>query len=262
MHLTLKIENYEGKALSRSSGNSRVNLVHNQAYQEGDHIILETDSSDRHLVVRLEDSMPPTFVFMGGNRHKMSVPFGEKLVSYSPKSFRGETHLLFARCAEQWEVSAYKNLALNPFDCHENTCLFPHASANVETRGESVFAARNAIDGIFANANHGPWPYQSWGINHNPRAEMRIQFGREIYADKAVLITRADFPHDSWWTEGTIRFSDGGKITFPLTKTDMPQIIEFKPRKCEWILFGNLIKADDSSPFPALTQIEIWGTEA
>ena len=27
-----------------------------------------------------------------------------------------------------------------------------------------------------------------------------------------------------------------------------------------WLKFGKLIKADDPSPFPALTQIEVYGT--
>ena len=44
--------------------------------------------------------------------------------------------------------------------------------ANVETRGEAVFAARNAIDGIYENDAHGIWPYQSWGINRDPNAAL------------------------------------------------------------------------------------------
>jgi hypothetical protein len=33
------------------------------------------------------------------------------------------------------------------------------------------------------------------------------------------------------------------------------------PRTVEWAVFCRLIKANDESPFPALSQIEIWGTE-
>ena len=47
-------------------------------------------------------------------------------------------------------------------------------SANVETRGEAVFAARNAIDGIYENDAHGIWPYQSWGINRDPNAALTL----------------------------------------------------------------------------------------
>jgi hypothetical protein len=200
-------------------------------------------------------------VYMGGLRHVMPVPFGEKRVCYSPKSFAGELHLLSIRRACAREIAAYKNVAQNPLDCHENMVLFPHAYANVETRGESVFAARNAVDGIAANAGHGLWPYQSWGINRDPNAEMRIDFGRAVTVDKAVLTTCADFPHDSWWVSGTLAFSDGGAITFPLIKTNQPQMVDFAPRTVEWAVLCRLIKTNDESPFPALSQIEIWGTE-
>jgi hypothetical protein len=60
---------------------------------------------------------------------------------------------------------------------------------------------------------------------------------------------------------GTLEFSDGSEITFPLTKTELPQTIEFAPRTASWVILKQLIKADDESPFPALSQIEIWGTE-
>lgn len=261
MNLTLKIEDTGGHVTAQSTGTDNVALVYAQEYQPGDRIVLETDTPGCYLVVSLEDSIAPAFVYMGGQRHEMTVPFGELRVCYSPKSFAGEMHLLTARCAVRQEVQAYKNVALNPLDCHENKVLFPHSVANVETRGESVFAARNAMDGICENRGHGAWPYQSWGINRNPGAEMRIDFGRAVLVDKAVLTTRADFPHDSWWIGGTLAFSDGSAVTFPLTKTEGAQTVAFAPRKVTWVTLQQLIKADDPSPFPALSQIEVWGTE-
>ena len=261
MILTLKIENDAGEILAQNSGCDRATLAYAQEYREGDKIILETDTENRYLIVQLEDSICPAFVYMGGRRHEMPVPFGTQRRSYSPKNFSGGMHLLAARCATRDEITACKNVALNPFDCHENTCLYPHARANVETRGESVFAARNAIDGIYANAGHGTWPYQSWGINRDPGAEMRVDFGRTVMIDKAVLTTRADFPHDSWWTQATLAFSDGSEITFCLTNSATPQTVPFAPRGAEWVVLKNLIKAENESPFPALTQLEIWGTE-
>ncbi len=261
MLLTLQIENIDGNVLAQNTASDRINLVYTNEYNSGDRIVIESDTANCYLIVQLEDSMPKTFVFMGENRHVMNIPFDEKRVSYSPKSFTGNVHLLTARCATRQEIAMYKNLAFNPFDCHENTCLFPHSYANVETRGEAVFASRNAMDGVYANNSHGAWPYLSWGINRNSDAEMRIDFGRTVNIDKVVLTTRADFPHDSWWVQATMKFSDGSKITFPLTKTEYPQVIEFAPRNVEWAVLCELIKADNESPFPALSQIEIWGNE-
>ena len=68
----------------------------------------------------------------------------------------------------------------------------------METRGEAVFAARNAVDGIYENGAHGSWPYQSWGINRDPNAALTIDFGRAVTVDEIHLTLRADFPHDSW----------------------------------------------------------------
>ncbi|MDR1663929.1 MAG: carbohydrate-binding protein [Clostridiales bacterium] len=261
MRLTLKIEDHAGNILAQSDGADSVSLVYGSAYRGGDKIVLESDRQEAFLTVRLEDTMPPALVYMGGCRHEMLIPFEEKRVCYSPKSFTGNIHLLTARLAPAQAVQAYKNLAYNPYDCHENKILFPCSRANVETRGESVFASRNAIDGICENRGHGPWPYQSWGINRNPEAEMRIAFGRHVVVDKAVLTTRADFPHDSYWVSGTLEFSDGSRLAFPLTKTEQPQTVTFSPRAAEWVILKKLIKADDESPFPALSQIEIWGVE-
>ena len=155
-----------------------------------------------------------------------------------------------------------RNLAYNPYDSHENTTFFPHTKANIETRGESVFASRNAIDGIIASNNHGFWPFISWGINRDPKAELNLDFGRDVIIDKIIFYTRADFPHDAWWDKASITFSDGETIDFNLKKFDGPQIFPIKEKKISSLTLHDLIKADDPSPFPALVQLEVYGKEA
>ena len=172
----------------------------------------------------------------------------------------GAKHYLFAQTARKDEVEAYRNLALNPADQHKDVSCFPHATANVETRGESVFAAKNAIDGVRANLSHGEWPYQSWGINMQDDAVMKVDFGRKIRTDKVVLYTRSDFPHDNWWKKITLKFSDGSSQDFSLEKSSLPHILTFPEKEIVWVELCNLIKAEDPSPFPALSQIEVYGT--
>lgn len=149
---------------------------------------------------------------------------------------------------------------MNVYDQHGETNCYPHATANVETRGESVFATHNAIDGVCENRSHGEWPYESWGINRQKDAQMSVDFGHEVETDKIVLYTRADFPHDSWWKQVTLSFSDGTSITWDLEKSSLPHVLEFEKKRITWVRLGNLIKADDPSPFPALSQIEVYGT--
>lgn len=88
---------------------------------------------------------------------------------------------------------------------------------------------------------------------------MTIDFGGEVTADKIVLYTRADFPHDSWWTSVTLRFSDGSETEWKLEKSVKPHVLEMEPKKISSVTICRLIKADDESPFPALSQMEVYG---
>ena len=80
--------------------------------------------------------------------------------------------------------------------------------------------------------------------------------------DELRLTLRADFPHDSWWTAATVCFSDGSREVLPLQKSGEPQAFAIAPRTVTGLVLCELKKADDPSPFPALSQIEAWGTEA
>lgn len=258
--IKLKILNQAGQTLAASPAGENVALVYAGRYQPGDWVALESDGLALLCEIQLEDSMPPALVFLPDGTLQFPIPPEGSRSNYSPKSFTGTVHLLRARAAEAAELSQRRNLALNPYDSHASKGLFPHAQANVETRNEAVFAARNAIDGVFANWSHGEWPYQSWGINRDPNAELRLDFGRPVLADEIRLTLRADFPHDSWWEEAAVEFSDGSREVFRLVKTGEPQRFPIAPREIEWLVLKELKKAPDLSPFPALTQIEVWGT--
>ena len=259
--LNLKIldKNHNTKAVGTS--NTMAVLVHTAPYEEGDIICLEAGTAGCHCLLQLDDAMLPAAVYLKGNVMYYQVPHGEKRAALSPKAFHGSCHVLNARLLTEDEVKIRRNLALNPYDGHSAPGLFPHADANVETRNEAVFAARNAIDGIYANNSHGKFPYGSWGINQKPDAEWKLDFGREVLIDEIRLTLRADFPHDSYWTEATVEFSDGSVESFHLDKTAGTQCFPLQQRKVDWLLLKNLIKAKDESPFPALTQLEAWGRD-
>lgn len=258
---SLKVQDKNGNTLCVASGEDFVDLVCTRAYEEGDRIVLETSEKDIHVKWQVDDALGAALVYITDNV-SYSIPFGEKRISYSPKVFTGERHYIYVEKAREDEVAAYRNLALNPADQHQDVPCFPHASANVETRGESVFAAKNAIDGVRANLSHGEWPYQSWGINRQEDAVMKIDFGRKVCADKVVLYTRSDFPHDSWWTQVSLTFSDGSSEDFALQKSSRAHVLTFPEKEFTWLELGRLTKAEDPSPFPALSQIEVYGRDA
>lgn len=254
-----KICDGKGKVLVQSEQGEAVSLV---LPQGGALIVLECGEPASHCVIQLENTMAPALVYLPTGATVYALPQGEERKVFSPRAFSPGKSLVRARLASPAEVKSFRNLALNPYDSHENTDRFPHAFANVETRGEAVFAARNAIDGLYENNSHGGWPYTSWGINRNPQAAWTIDFGRTVLAEKLRITLRADFPHDAWWTQGTVSFSDGTSQVLIFSKTGYPQEFSIAPRLVRSITFHNLMKADDPSPFPALTQFEVWGRES
>ncbi len=244
-----------------SKGVDEVSLVYSQEYEPGDRIILETSGEETFVWLQMDDALGRALVYINGNVEYI-IPFGEKRVNLSPKAFYGGRHLLHARLAKDYDVEGYRNLAINVYDQHQIKDCYPHAAANVETRGETVFAAQNAIDGVVVNTCHGEWPYQSWGIDRKEDARIRIAFGRTVEIDRIVLYTRADFPHDNWWRSVHFDFSDESGLEMQMEKSMLPHEITFPSRRVRWVEMNHMVKSDDPSPFPALTQIEVYGREA
>lgn len=261
VELVLKIVDKDGNVLEQKKETDEVHVVYEQAYQPGDCIEFEISDKNQFVWLQLDDALGKSMVYLTG-KFSYCIPFEEKRTNLSPKAFWGTRHLLSARIARDYEIAQYRNLAYNVCDQHLIENLYPHATANVETRGEAVFAVQNAIDGVTLNASHGEWPYESWGINRQDDAKMRIDFGREVAVDRLILYTRADFPHDNWWEQVSFTFSDGSSLDMKMEKSYKPHEITFEAKKITWLEMHDMKKADDPSPFPALTQIEVYGTES
>ncbi|TRL29112.1 discoidin domain-containing protein [Rhizobium straminoryzae] len=261
MQLNLRVRSASGEIKTEAQGADEAILVHHAAYEEGDSLEL-TASGPGHVWCSFDAALTPALLYLREPHFRLPIPFGEKRMPYAPQAFLGTLHRLIVRRADAGEIAGRRNLALNPLDQHANHTLFPRAEATVETRGEAQFAARNAIDGEKASFDHGSWPFTSWGINKDPEAAITVHFGRPVLIDEVVLYLRADFPHDAWWNAATVSFSDGSSESVTLEKTGRGQRFAIAPRRVEWMKLHSMIKADDPSPYPALTQIEAWGVEA
>lgn len=261
MSIALRVIDRSNVVLSEASGDSETWLFHQLPYNSGDRIEISCGLEGCFIVTRLDDAMAPALCYLKSGQAVFEVPFGEVRSSYSPLAFSGDKHCLSVRIATAGEIAAYRNVAFNPYDGPSNTALFPRAWATAETPGISAFAARCAIDGEKANWSHGAWPFTSWGINRDPTACLTIDFGREVVVERAAIYLRADFPHDSWWTSAILRLSDGSERTVALQKTGAAQVVDLAQERTSWIKVFALEKADDVSPFPALTQLEIWGAD-
>lgn len=261
MDLCFKVLDSEMNTKAVSKGVDEVSLVYSQPYVPGDRIIMETSGEAAYIWIQMDDALGKALVYITGNVEYM-IPFGEKRINLSPKVFYGERHLLHARIAKKYDIDLYHNLALNVYDQHQMMDCYPHAVANVETRGEVVFAAQNAIDGVVVNDSHGEWPYQSWGIDRRDDARIKIEFGRMVEVDRIILYTRADFPHDNWWRSVQFTFSDESELDMRMEKSVLPHEITFPAKQIMWLEMHSMVKSEEPSPFPALTQIEVYGREA
>ena len=50
-------------------------------------------------------------------------------------------------------------------------------------------------------------------------------------------------------------------MDWELEKSRLPHILDFPAKTITWVKLENLLKADDPSPFPALSQIEVYGRD-
>lgn len=259
--LKIKVINKSGNEMYIGKPDEKATCIFNFEYEDGDWIIVDSDKKNGFYKIQLEDTMQKSIIYVPGSFFTYFIPNNDKRSNYSPKSFYGNCHIISVEDATKEDLLTRRNLAFNPYDQHENNTFYPHSSANIETRGECAFASRNAIDGYYYNDSHGSFPYQSWGINKDPNANFKIDFGREVIVDEVKLTLRADFPHDNYWKKVTLEFSDGTELEASLIRSDKPQSIKFEKKVVTSIVLKKLIKADGISEFPALTQFEAWGTE-
>ncbi|MBR2663930.1 MAG: carbohydrate-binding protein [Clostridia bacterium] len=205
-------------------------LCLDRKWEQGDRVEIVSDPGS-HLIVKTDVMLAEGEVYLPGGKMSWPIPWGEHRSAYAPGAFEGKRHIITARKMAEGELAASRDLARNPADLRGETDFFPHCTANVETRDESVFAARNVIDGLRFNTSHGEWPFESWGIGARTDAWCKIDFGREIVAQRMALTLRADFPHDAYWVSGHVVDSNGHEIAFDLKKTGERQWIDLGGRR-------------------------------
>ena len=246
-----------GRVLASAQGENEAALLYRGAYEPGDEIIFT--SSVQHVRVQVDQAVEPARVYLPQERFVYRPPLaGDGLAVYPPSAFAGDLHLISIAPDAGRD---YRNLAANPADQRGDVTAYPHATANVETRNESAFAARNVIDGQHIACGHGEWPFGSWGIGTRTDAELTLDFGRMVEIDALALYLRADFPHDAYWTQGTVTLDDGFEKTFELEGKDGAQHIELGTHMVRTLKLHRLIKCDMPSAFPALRQIEVFGRD-
>ncbi|MBU3177525.1 carbohydrate-binding protein [Clostridium estertheticum] len=259
--LRIEIKDESNITISEMSGMEEISLIHTKKYKKGDKVCFTNLSGNKYLVINIDNELSEALIYVPGNILEFSIPFGDDSIPYSLCSFKGSNHTIDMRIATNEEIYCYRNLAKNVMDKSCNTTYYPHVTENVESRNEAIFAARNTIDGKTNNQGHGVWPYESWGTGQREDAELILDFGREVEVDKIALYLRADFPHDTYWNDITIVFSDGTQKNVRPIKTSDAQFIEFDKKRISWVKLMHFKMADEQSEIAALTEIEVYGTD-
>lgn len=259
--MKILILNKNGHSLAKAAHPQEPMLCFDHEWEAGDRIVVQARPG-AHVMFIVDASMLCGEVFLPSGEMNWPVPFGEHRLAYRPGLFDGSRHIISALLLTAEEIAQRRDLARNPLDLRGDTDFFPHCTANVETRNESVFAARNVIDGLRFNTYHGEWPFESWGIGAREDAWCLLDFGREVCVDSMALTLRADFPHDAYWVSGHVVDSNGSDLAFDLRKTGERQIIPLGNRKVRWLRLERMVKSDDPSAFPSLRSWEVFGCDS
>ncbi len=253
-----------GKKLAAQTGaataSQPLTLEVKREFQPGDRIRITAGTPPPLFAVNLDPALGEAILCITNGVFEFAIPDPKRRV-YPPAAFTGSARKFSVRPLAPAELDGYRNLARNPYDLHDATAAFPHATSTNEYHHMAQFEARCAIDGFCDNRKHGLWPFQSWGPEKTGDMTWRLDFGRVVQLDKVVITLRADFPHDHVWTKGELVFSDGHKVRVDFQHTAEPQTFHL-PRhvKTDSIRLEKL-KQDDPPGWCAITEFEAWGRD-
>ena len=259
--ISLKLLNENGEVKFKAYG-TEIDERYSGEYEHGDRYRVEVDYSE-FLSLQLDETLAPSIVYLPDGVFEFAIPFDyERKCCYAPTAFSGDSHRVRVSEPSEAEIYGERKISLNSHDRHKVAKYFPHAVANFVTREDPSFFERNAIDGVIDNSSHGGYPYHSWGGGLREDLEYEVHFGTPVSVSRVTLFLRADFPHDTFWREMDIEFSDGPAVHVSLEGTAEGQTAEFEPRLTEYVKltgFKQQRLEDGSLSFAALTQIEIYG---
>ena len=259
--INLKLIRENGDVKFKAYGNEIDEHFHGE-YEPGDKFRIELCDS-AFVKLKLDSTLAESIVYVPDGTFEFTVPFDrERKACYAPGAFDGDDHRIVVAEPTEAEVYADRLISLNSHDRHNVPKYYPHAVANFVTREEPCFFERNAIDGVIDNSNHGDFPYHSWGGGLREDLEFEVHFGTDVEVSEVVLFLRADFPHDTYWKECDIEFSDGEKVRAELVKTADGQKVAFDRKITEMVKltgFKQQRLEDGSLSFAALSQIEVYG---
>ena len=259
--INLKLLNENGECKFKAYG-AEIDERYNGEYEPGDKWRIDTDYTE-FVKIKLDETLLDSIVYLPDKTFEFKIPFGVELSScYAPGAFSGDSHRIVCSEPSDAEIYGEREISLNPHDRHNVHKYYPHAYANFVTRESPCFFERNAIDGVTENEGHGSYPYHSWGGGLREDLEFEVRFGIDTEVSRVTIFLRADFPHDTYWKEADLEFSDGSKIHINLVGTKEGQTFEFEPKVTKFVKLAGFKQQrleDGSLSFAALSQMQVFG---
>ncbi len=239
-----------------------IDVRYEGVYEPGDKWRLELTYCD-FVKIKLDPTLAESIIYIPDGVFEFPIPFDyHRSACYGKEAFAGDSHRVTVSEPTEAEIYSDRLISLNSHDMHNVPKYFPHAVANFVTREDPCFFERNAIDGVSDNLGHGQYPFHSWGGGLREDLEFEVHFGMEVEVSRAVIHLRADFPHDTYWKEADLEFSDNSRVHINLEGIADGQSFEFEPKKTEFVRMTGLKQqrlADGSLSFAALSQFSIYG---
>ena len=273
--LTAEFKDVSSSQVYTLSGEGIVNLYVPSKYEMGDRVKVTLPDGVKYVGFTLSSKMGESIVYCPDGIFEYVIPNTSNMVTTISKSYANTTNYLTARLIADDELNQKRNLALNPYDYTNNQSVksdvteqYPHITASSEwenSKGETHFYARNAIDGFTANMGHGGYPLQSWGPANSGSQWLTLDFGRGVNADELGIVIRYDVGHDTWFRSAKIMvtFEDGTtkEQNITIAWTGEEQIFDLDFNKPITKLQLNSLVPESSGGWAAFTEVSVYGTE-
>lgn len=265
--IEVKYTTKSGAKSYETTGNGIAQLVIGK-FNSGDTLTVKLPSGEKYLALSLSSRMGEALIYCPDGTFTYTVP---SLTSSYPNTMNPNKgvvypdNVIYARIVSEKELTKEHNLALNPYDLTDADGSYPHASSNNVYQTNAEWAARNAIDGFTSNDGHGTYPYQSWAPSSDISSDdyFMIDFGREVTVNELLITIRADFPHDSYFTDCTVTFSDGTTMALSLTNSAAEQSFDVGGIKTTSVKLSGFVveKNGATTEYAALTEVACMGVE-
>lgn len=146
-----------------------------------------------------------------------------------------------------------RNLAVNADAYTYHLRSYPRVTSNSHYRYRPEFSPNWVIDGRRATGGY-------WRPARRTDLWLLVEFGREVEAERVVVVLHRDDGQEKTWTGATLEFSNGERLRIALQNTSEPQDFIFPKQKCAWV---KLVDFQEYFPLAdsGIAELEIYGKD-